>query len=340
MLDDKTREDEIKSAMATVERLNTYVATGHSLDRLCRICAVGEDGIQAIMTGDVVSKKSAHLGRDVIFLALKEPLSRIRDYLDTLAALDDDAAYAVTPTFQRVQALIAQAHQGDIIVAITGAWGIGKSQAARYYAATHPRRYNQPGAVHVPLNETENSPRQVLGKILHHLGVPAGKQSQRSMMQTVLGIFRPGDHLILDECQKIKEALEVLSALHDEAGIGITMIGNPAFSRAVWGEADDFPALASRAHRFDFPANTEQDVDAWLAWHGFPPGLDTKQRAAFEREAIRIGTSGKSWGGLRALSHAARMFQTAYAGKPLTAENLGSFIAMSKKGSPAPRKTT
>ena len=241
MLDDKTREDEIKIAMATVERLNTYVATGHSLDRLARICAVQEDQLHEFMAGDVVR---GH-GKASVFHLFREPLARIREYLDTLAALDDDAAYADTPTFQRVQALIAQAHQGDIIVAITGAWGIGKSQAARYYAATHPRRYNQPGAVHVPLNETENSPRQVLGKILHHLGVPAGKQSQRSMMQTVLGIFRPGDHLILDECQKIKEALEVLSALHDEAGIGITMIGNPAFSHAVWGESNDFPPPAS-----------------------------------------------------------------------------------------------
>lgn len=335
MLDQETREQEIQTALETVARLNTYVATGHSLDRLGRICAVPEDIVQEMMAGTVLYENHR---QTAVAYPFREPLARIREYLDTLAALDDDAAYAITPTFQRVQNLIAQAHQGNIIVAITGAWGIGKSQAARYYAAIHPRRYNQPGAVHVPLNETENSPRQVLGKILHHLGVPAGKQSQRSMMQTVLGIFRPGDHLILDECQKIKEALEVLSALHDEAGIGITLIGNPAFSHAVWGESDDFPALASRAHRFDFPANTEQDVDAWLAWHGFPAGLDTRQRAAFEREAIRIGTSGKSWGGLRALSHAARMFKTTYSGTVLTAENLSGFIAMTKKGSLTPRK--
>lgn len=335
MLDQKTNEEESSIALETVERLNAYVATGHSLDRLARICAVEEHTLHECMAGTVLRGDEY---RKSVFYAFREPLARIREYLDTLAALDDDAAYALTPTFQRMQDLIGHAHQQNIIVAITGAWGIGKSQAARYYAATHPRRYNQPGAVHVPLNETENSPRQVLGKILHHLGIPAGKQSQRSMMQTVLGVFRPGDHLILDECQKIKEALEVISALHDEAGIGITMIGNPAFSRAVWGESDDFPALASRAHRFDFPANTEQDVDAWLAWHGFPPGLDTRQRAAFERTAIQIGTSGNSSGGLRALSQAGEMYRITNAGKLLTADKLANVIAKTKRSIPAARK--
>lgn len=170
------------------------------------------------------------------------------------------------------------------------------------------------------------------------MGVPAGKQSQRSMMQTALGVFRPGDHLILDECQKIKDALEVVSALHDEAGIGITMIGNPDFSRAVWGESDDFPALASRAHRFDFPANTEEDVDAWLGWRGFPPGLDTRQRAAFERAASQIGTNGNSSGGLRALSQADEMYRITNAGKLLTADKLISVLDKTKRKNPVARK--
>jgi len=335
MLDDKTREDEIRIALETVEKLNSYVATGNSLDRLARISAVEEHVIQEIMAGNVV--KGERLA--TVFFAYRDPLIRIREYLDTLAALDEESAYALTPTFQQMQKLIATAHQQNIIVAITGAWGIGKTQAARYYAAKHPRRYNQPGAVHVPLNETENSPRQVLGKILHHLGLPGGKQGHRSMMQTLLGVFRPGDHLILDECQKIKEALEVISALHDEAGIGITMIGNPAFSRAVWGDSDDFPALASRAHRFDFPANTENDVDAWLAWKGFPPGLNTKERAQWAQTATRIGTSGNSSGGLRALSQAAEMFQTSNAGKLLTADKLAGVIDKTKRRPSVARKS-
>lgn len=329
MLDQKTRQDEIEWALATIARLNAYVATGYSLDRLATICALTEAHVQEIMAGNVVMEK-----RETLIHWAPDALKRVADYLDTLEVLDDDAAYAVTPTFQRIQKLISHAHQNNIIVALTGAWGIGKSQAARYYAATHPRRYNQPGAVHVPLNETENSPRQVLGKILHHLGISASKQSQRSMMQTVLGIFRPGDHLILDECQKIKEALEVISALHDEAGIGITMIGNPDFSSAVWGGNDAFPALASRAHRFDFPANTEQDVDAWIAWRGYPEGLDTRERTTFFKAAMSIGTNGKPSGGLRALHHCRHMVETLYGGQRLTAELMTDMNYRTKQGQP------
>jgi DNA transposition AAA+ family ATPase len=335
MIDQRTEKIDTQAALAIVERLNSYVATGKSLDRLAYTCAIEEEKIQNIVAGQVF----AHKKEQLLFWA-PEILQRVSDYLDTLEVLDDDAAYAITPTFNRILALIEHAHHNNIILAITGTWGIGKSQVARYYAASHPRRYNRPGAVYVPLNETENSPRQVLGKILHHLGIPGGKQSQRSMMQTALGIFRAGDHLILDECQKVREALETISALHDEAGIGITMIGNPDFSSAVWGKEGAFNALASRAHRFDFPANTEQDVDAWLAWKGLPEGLDTRERTAFVKAAMNVGTNGRSWGGLRALRHVYDMAGTLYKGQRLTAETMLHMINATKAGNTAKREAS
>ena len=103
MLDDKTREDEIRIALETVEKLNSYVATGNSLDRLARISAVEEHVIQEIMAGNVVNGERLA----TVFLAYRDPLIRIREYLDTLAALDEESAYALTPTFQHMQKLIA-----------------------------------------------------------------------------------------------------------------------------------------------------------------------------------------------------------------------------------------
>lgn len=327
MIDQRTEKIDAQAALAIVGRLNTYVAAGNSLDRLAYTCGIDEGKTQDLVAGNIFGHKKEQLA-----FWVPEALQRVSEYLDTLEAIDDDAAYALTPTFNKILSLIEHAHKNDIILAITGTWGIGKSQVARYYAASHARRYNRPGAVYVPLNETENSPRQVLGKILHHLGIPGGKQSQRSMMQTALGIFRPGDHLILDECQKVQEALETISALHDEAGIGITMIGNPDFSSVVWGKDGAFNALASRAHRFDFPANSEQDVDAWLAWRGLPEGLDTRERTAFVKAAMSVGTNGRAWGGLRALSHVYNMAGTLYKGQRMTAETMLQMINTTKAG--------
>lgn len=325
MLDQTTKKIDLKSALAIVERLNSYIATGQSLDRLAYICSIEENHLHSITSGEISGR---HDGELVHWL--HAPLKRIAEYLDTLATIDDASGYAETPTFKQIHGLIAYAHQNNSIVSITGAWGIGKSQVARYYAATHPRRYNQPGAVYVSLNETENSPRQVIAKILHHIGIRGNKQSQRSLMQTLLGIFRPGDHLILDECHKIKEALEIISALHEEAGIGITAIGNPNFSSLVWGDSNAFAALASRSDRFDFPANTPEDVDAWLQWHGLPEDLDTRERAAFVDAAMKIGTNGQSNGGLRTLAHCFRLHETLYRGNRLTGKFLVGMVSQTK----------
>ena len=336
MLEQKAERMGIPAAMAIVACLNAYVATGQSLDRLAYTCGIEEFQLHKIAAGEI---EQTHSGTSHVHSGLRESIQRIADYLDTLATFDDNAGYAVTPTFNRIHTLIAHAHQNNIILAITGAWGIGKTQAARYYAANHPRRHNQPGAVYVALNETENSARTLIGKILHHIGISGGKQSQRSMMQTLLGALRPGDHLILDECHKVKEALEILSAIHDEAGIGITTIGNPVYSSTVWGDSNAFAALASRAHRFDFPANTEQDVDAWLAWHGLPDNLDTRERTAYVRAAVKIGTNGQSSGGIRALAQCVHMNETLYKGNRLTSESLQGMVAQ-VKSTPRSRKAS
>ena len=325
MIDQTAQAIDRKSALLVVERLNSYIATGQSLDRLAYICSVDERQIQSIAAGEIIGRKDD----DLVYWA-KATLKRIAEYLDTLETIEDAAGHAETETFKRIYGLISHAHRNNSIVAITGAVGIGKSDAARYYAATHPRRYNQPGAVYVLLNETENSPRQVILKILHHLGIPVNTQSQRSLMQRLLSVFRPGDHLILDECQKIKEALEIVSSLHDEAGIGITLIGNPVFSSLVWGDSNTFAALASRANRFDFPANSIADVDAWLKWHGSPEDLDTNERLALAAAARKIGTNGQSNGGLRTLAHCFLLYETLYSEARLTGKHLEGMVSRTK----------
>lgn len=235
---------------------------------------------------------------------------------------EDDAAYAVTPTFQLLQTLFADAHRDRLLLAITGSWGIGKTQAAQYYAATHPRTHNRPGAVRIQFNSTDCKPVAALEKIRDALNANPGSHRRGNVMNALGAALRPGDFLILEECQRLGEALDVICSLYDDFGIGIAMIGNPDLSAAIWGKRATFGALASRSCRYNFAATTPEDVDAWLAWHGLPDGLNASERARLAKAAAAIATRPGQNGGLRALADVTRMAQTFYPSQPLTGDLL------------------
>jgi DNA transposition AAA+ family ATPase len=262
-----------------------------------------------------------------------EALDSIASWLQAdESATDDDAAYAVTPTFQTLQNLLAAAHEGHELIAITGSWGIGKTQAAQYYAATHPRTYNRPGAVRIQFDRTDCKPVAALEKIRDSMGANPPSHRRGNTMNAIGAALRPGDFLILEECQRLGEALDVICSLHDDFGVGIAMIGNPDLSAAVWGKKSTFGALASRANRFDFPATTPDDVDAWLAWHGLPDGLNGQERAKLARSAAAIATRPGQNGGLRALADVIRMAENFFGGQQLTGELLTQLAASLKPG--------
>ena len=234
-------------------------------------------------------------------------------------APEDHARYAHTPTFQLLQTLFAKAREASLLLAITGGWGIGKTEAAKYYCATHPRTHNRPGAVRVQFDATDNRPVAVLEKILLALNAKRGSHRRGNAMNSIRYSLRPGDQLFLDECQRLGDALDVICSLHDECQISIVMMGNPDLSSSVWGTRDTFGALASRANRFDFPATTPEDVDAWLGWHGLPEGLSSLERSRLAKAAVAIAARPGRYGGLRTLADVIRIKKEFYANQLLTA---------------------
>ena len=238
---------------------------------------------------------------------------------------EDVSGYAITPTFQTLQSLFSHAHQNRKLLAITGAWGIGKTQAAQYYAATHARTHTRPGAVRIQFNGTDCKPVAVLEKIRDALNAHPGSHQRGNVMKAIGRALRADDFLILEECQRLGEALDVICSLYDDFGVGIAMIGNPVLSEAIWGKRSSFGALASRANRYDFAATSPEDVDAWLAWHGLPEGLNATERARLVKTAIAIATQPGQNGGLRALADVFSMLQLFYADQRITGELLAEY---------------
>lgn len=311
-----------------LRRIESRLAAGMTRQRLALICDVDKNILDRVLTGLSATNYKYDRDRetDAVFASLAQWMES-----DNQPA-EDDAGYAVTPTFQRLQTLFAHAHQDRKILAITGSWGIGKTEAAKYYAATHTRSHKEPGAVRIQFSNTDNKPTAVLARIATALDATGGAYQNRAIMNSVGDTLRPGDFLLLEECQRTGDALEILASLWDEFQVGMIVMGNPKFSPMMWGKRASFGALASRADRWDFPANTSEDVEAWLAWKGLPGGLNGTQRSALVNACIAIATRPTQNSGLRTLAHVFSTAERMFPGQMLTGELLNQLASSTKPG--------
>lgn len=273
--------------LVILERVDKRVAGGVTLERLHVVTGVNIGHLK-----DLLMRKGANF---------RNPSRRDSDAIAALAAwlAEEDAArpakpHAETKTFKRIYDLIAWAHSKREIIAIPGGVGIGKTVAARAYAEDHPRMHKTPGAVYVKFGKTDGNPTRALARICSALPELRGgrlNDAKEALAETL----RDGDCLILDECNYLGNAVDITRDIYDETGVPIVMIGNPGFGAAVWNKRDPWDAQANRTLRFAFPATTEDDVDAFLAWKG-------TTGAHLRKAAVQIAARPGSGGGLRSLA--------------------------------------
>jgi len=316
-------EEDAKNTLLDAIRARLAAGTV-SLSRLQIAAGLDEQHLKSLLKDGYLSNLG---GRT------RQAIADLADWLkDAERPPEDDSTYAVTPTFRTLQNLFATAHQDCLLLAITGTWGIGKTEAAKYYAANHPRTHSRPGAVRIQFDSTDCKPVAALEKIRDGMGASPGSHRRGNVMNAIGAALRSGDFLILEECQRLGDALDVICSLHDDFGIGIAMIGNPDLSAAVFGKKTTFGALASRACRFDFPSTTPDDVEAWLAWHGMPEGFNGTQRNSLAKavtaQAILPGRNG----GLRAVADIMGIAKSLFPGQPMTGE---FFATLAKQFKPS-----
>lgn len=298
-------------------RVESLLAAGLSRSRLSLETGIRRDHLDTMLQRGPINGFSPV---DEHYKLAREALHHLEQWLEEAsAAHQDTAARAETPSFGVINSILSIAHQNRSLVAITGAVGIGKTIAASHYAESHARMHKKPGAVRIQFNKTDNKPSAALAAILAGLhGENAGAYRSGNLFQAVGAKLRPGDFLILDECQRLETALDIVSSLHDDFPIGIAMLGNPDFSRAIWGKDRTFDALGSRVLRYDFSNNTAEDVEAWLSWKGILEGLSVKDRADLAKAAVSVGTRPGKEGGLRTLDLVIKQHASAYGKQPLT----------------------
>lgn len=244
---------------------------------------------------------------------------------------EQTAEPAPTHVFMVVQRYLGAAHSGRRLIAITGDVGIGKTWAAKAYAAAHPKTDRNPGVVYVEFTELDAKPLAAMQRILKAMpgrSIEAPKQ-EHMLFDYLAANLKQGDLLILDECNHLSgrkgtegRALAFIRDLHERSRAGIAMLGNPELRARVWGDdQQDFAALASRTMHYDLGHTKEPDVDAWMQWSGLTG-------RTLRKTLIDIATRPGQKGGLRSLARIVDDYREFYQGHPVEVARLKQIAQM------------
>lgn len=331
--------DDFKSQLtpeqeSIIAKVETRLAAGLTVQRLSLETGIDMADINKLLDRSRI-RKPTHHSHSWEEKSIEETAAAIATLAEWLGGKTEteqtQSWFAVTPTFQKLQAIFAHTHKSRELTAITGSWGIGKSEAAKAYAEAFPRGHQKPGAVRIEFTNSDKKPTAAYAKILGALRGDRGHAYRNDNLHDAIGAaLNPGDCLILDECNYLNEAMDVVRSIHDDYGVSIVMIGNPEFTATVWGKKSRYSALASRTNRFEFPNSTAEDVEAWLAWNGTLVGMKPSERTKFIEKAITIGKHPGANGGLRALASGIELHSGIYSNAPLDGALLEQIINQTK----------
>ncbi|PKP85859.1 MAG: hypothetical protein CVT80_00435 [Alphaproteobacteria bacterium HGW-Alphaproteobacteria-2] len=188
---------------------------------------------------------------------------------EALMGLPAEPGFVETPTARRlIEALIYAQTFPEFSVVTMGA-GMGKTCAARHYAATRPHAYL------VTMRPSTAGRHAMLQELAMALSV---SEANPARLDRSIGakLQRNGRHtlLIIDEAQNlVDDAVNQLRYFNDEFGCGIALLGNEAVYRR-WGslggtsDKDGLAQVQSRIglrilQRQVVPGDVEAILDAW-----------------------------------------------------------------------------
>jgi hypothetical protein len=277
-------------------RINQIIDEGsYTRAEVARALCYSKTAVSLWLTG----KYSAD-GRQIAVAAYKW-LKSIGELPD--AARDQPLTTVETPAFRTVQFALNHALEQRTMTCVIGMPGVGKSHAI--LAWTKKAREEGLRFIQITANITQKtSPKAILVKIAEALQLPV-RGSTAALMDSVLDRLRRDDHLlIVDEAQHLKLApFEALRALHDQAGIGIAIIGSQALEHtlSVQPKFSELRQLQSRFGAIRYLgvlAGTDLHRFVDIVW-GATVGLDVKARIKQEtggvpRDIVRLLTHART----------------------------------------------
>lgn len=173
---------------------------------------------------------------------------RVReDRLAVRAQVPDAPGFTLTPTAIEFLEIFSHAHHLPDMVAVTGAAGIGKSSAACHYTAQ-----NFGSVWKIVASPAVIGPRAVLDALARVMGLVEFGALHK--LEHLLIMKLRGTHalIMVDEAQHLQPAaLDSLRALHDQAYVGIALLGNETVVGKIDGgqKKPEYAQLYSRVGR-------------------------------------------------------------------------------------------
>lgn len=189
------------------------------------------------------------------------------------------------------QALDFAQTMADLVV-ICGGAGLGKTTTAEHYQGANSAVW------YARMSPSSSTSSSCLTEVAEALGIrPRRGEGARQILKSIIRKVRETDGLIIiDEAQELeKPALEELRAIHDEAKIGLALIGNESVYMQLTGgtRAAHYAQLFSRIGmrvRLDKPKKS--DVSALAKSWGIedPEAVELLEKIAQQAGALRMVT--------------------------------------------------
>ena len=184
---------------------------------------------------------------------------------EAVRAAAPDLGFVMTESARDFMALLSRAQFMPDISVLTGAPGVGKTRAACQYKRLNPNVFK------IVAEPALSTVAALLGSLAHELRVTeVGRQDRiaRLIKQRLIGTRAL---IIVDEAQHLStEMLDQLRAFHDQAEIGIALVGNSAVIGRLEGgrRSSEYAQLYSRVgmrlnRREPKRADVEALMDAW-----------------------------------------------------------------------------
>jgi DNA transposition AAA+ family ATPase len=182
---------------------------------------------------------------DLVGQRVREGLKLRAERQQLRAVAPAEVQFVETPgALEFLEVFTLAQHLPDMAV-VVGAPGIGKSMAAQHYAATTPAVYR------IIASPAVIGPRAVLDEVARAMGLLPQGALHNLQNDIIRRLRHTGALLIVDEAQELQPAaLNQLRALHDQAGVGIALLGNETvMSRVDGGGRPEFAQLSRRVGR-------------------------------------------------------------------------------------------
>lgn len=241
----EAREDVIHRVREEIAR------QGLTQSQVAREAGISISSLAQVLSGTYAADPTRVIQR------LERWLARVKQHHEA-PRLPETPPFVETPTAERIIAALGYAQIAADIVVVYGGAGTGKTTAAKEYA----RRFSSVWiATMSPAMAGVNPSLEEVCLALGFRELPSGAaRMQREIAARVVGT---GGLLIIDEAQHLSvAALDAIRWVHDQAGIGLALMGNDLIYARMTGTRSVFlDRLFSRiGRRLRLPRATKDDV--------------------------------------------------------------------------------